>query len=280
MAQQDPDLPLLIVVPPPRWRGLGIGELWRERRILSVLSRRQLKARYRNMLLGFLWVVLEPLLLTIIITVLLGLIIDRGERYGLPFPVFLFLAWTGFRVFSRLVNQGGASIRGNGALVDRIYLPRAFFPLSAGVVSLLDFAAMAVALIALLVFYAIVPGIGLLTLPLMLAIMFAFGLGLAFFFSAAAMSIPDMDIVRALMVRSWFWLCPVIYPSTIVPEEIRWLYYLNPMVVVIEGLRWAFAQAPVPPPEAWLLGSMTAAITLVPGYVYFRRREPFFADLM
>lgn len=232
------------------------------------------------MLLGFLWVVLEPLLLTIIITVLLGLIIDRGERYGLPFPVFLFLAWTGFRVFSRLVNQGGASIRGNGALVDRIYLPRAFFPLSAGVVSLLDFAAMTAALSALLLFYSIAPGIGLLTLPLLLAIMFAFGLGLAFFFSASAMSVPDMDIVRALMVRSWFWLCPVIYPSTIVPEELRGLYYLNPMVVVIEGLRWAFAQTPAPPPEAWILGSLTAVVTLVVGYLYFRRREPFFADLM
>jgi lipopolysaccharide transport system permease protein len=280
MSETLTERPVRVVVPPPRWPGLGLRELWQTRRILVVLSKRSFRARYSNMLLGVVWVILEPLLLTAIIAVLLGVVLDRGERYGLPYPVFLFLAWTGYRVWSRLANQGGLSIRGNGPLVERVYLPRAHFPLSVAGVSLVDLAAMVGALLVLLAVYGISPGIGLLTVPLIVLIMYAFGIGLAFFFSAASMSVPDVDIVRTLMVRAWFWLSPVIYSSADVPEQWRMLYYLNPMVVVIEGLRWAFAQAPMPPPEAWVLGATTAAITLVVGYVYFRRREPWFADLM
>lgn len=280
MAQSQLEPAVRLIAPPRRWRGLGLGELWRTRRILLVLSQRDFKSRYRNLVLGFVWVILEPLLLTIIISALLGTILGRGERYGLPFPVFLFLAWTSFRVWSRMVNQGGGSIRGNGALVERVHLPRAHFPLSVGAVSFIDFLAMSVVLLGLEAWYGITPGIGMLTLPILLAIMYAFGLGLAFFFSAASMSVPDMDILRTLIVRSWFWLSPVFYSSADIPEQWRTLYYLNPMVVVIEGMRWAFARTPVPPPEAWIIGGASAAVTLVVGYLFFRFREPWFADLM
>ena len=69
--------------------------------------------------------------------------------------------------------------------------------------------------------------------------------------TAIGMSFPDVDFIRPLMVRAWFWLSPILYPSWVVPEDWRNLYYMNPMVVVIEGSRWAFAQTPAPPPEAW-----------------------------
>ena len=266
--------------PPRRWPGLGLGELWRTRRVLIVLARRQLMARYSNAILGMFWVLLEPVLLTIIITVLLGLVLGRGDRYGLPFPVFIFIGWLGIRVWSRAVSQGSTSIRSNAALVDRVYIPRAHLPLSVALVSLVDWVTMTLALFGLLWWFGISPGWGLLTLPVLLAILYAFALGCSFLFSAAAMSVPDMDFVRGLFVRSWFWLSPVFYPSSVIPEEWRTLYYLNPMVVVIDGFRWAFAQSPAPPPEAWVIGAASATVVLVGGYVYFRRREPYFADLL
>lgn len=279
MANTRTDSTAATISPPRRWRGLGLTELWDGRRILAVLSKRQFKAKYNSLALGFVWVILEPLLLTIIITLLLEAVLERGGRYGLPFPVFLFTGWIALRVWSRLVTSGGSSIKGNKALVERIYLPRAFFPLSEMVVSFVDFAAMVVALLALLFYYGISPGIGMLALPLLVAIMFAFGMGLAFFFSAASLRAPDLDIVRALIVRSWFWLSPVLYTIENVPEEWRNLYFLNPLAVVVEGLRWAFTQTPMPPAEAWAIGGTSAALILVVGYLYFRRQEPWFADL-
>ncbi len=278
MTSSPGDPTVTLIKPPRRWPGFGFGELWRGRRVLLALAQQQFKARYSNMALGVAWVLLEPLLLTAIMAIMLGFILGRGDRYGLPYPVFLFTAWTAFRVFSRVVSQGGSSVRANGTLLERVYLPRALFPLSVALTSLVDLAFMVIALLALLFVYGITPGIGVLALPVLVAILYTFSLGLAFLFSATSMSLPDVEFVRGLMVRAWFWLSPIIYPSTLVPEELRNFYYLNPLVVVVEGFRWAFAQSPMPPPEAWLIGASSASVILVGGYIYFRRREPFFAD--
>ena len=85
---------------------------------------------------------------------------------------------------------------------------------------------------------------------------------------------------RSTSMRAWFWLSPILYPNSVVPEEWRNLYYLNPMVVVIEGTRWAFTQTPMPPLEAWLIGAASAGLMLVGGFIVFRNREPVFSDLM
>lgn len=272
------DRAITTIKPPPRWPGFGLGELWRLRRVLFVLAHRQFRARYSRMVLGVVWVLLEPLLLSFIVAALLTLIFDRGDRYGLPFPVFLFIGWLAFKVFSRVVSQGGSSIRSNGSLVERIYIPRAYFPLSVGLNSLVDLLFMTIALVPLLIWYDIRPGVGLLTVPILVLILYAFSLGLAFFFAAGSLALPDLDFVRGLFVRAWMWISPVIYPASFVPEDIRTLYWLNPMAVVIEGFRWAFAQSPAPPPEAWIIGGVSASVILVAGYAYFRQRQAAFPD--
>jgi lipopolysaccharide transport system permease protein len=273
-----PDVKL--ITPPARWPGLGLGEMWRARRVLWVLSQRQFKARYSNMVLGVLWVLLEPLMLTIIITVFMGLVMGRGERLGLPFPVFLFAAFVVWRPFTKVVNAGGASIKANAVFVERIYLPRAFLPLSDALVSVVDLAFMALAFSLLIMLFGITPGMGLLVWPIALVVMYAFGLGAAFFSAAVGMSFPDIDFIRPLLVRAWFWMSPILYPSTMVPEEWRNLYYLNPMVLVIDATRWAFTQTPSPPLQEWIIGASSAGVVLVFGYVYFRRRDPLFSDLL
>jgi lipopolysaccharide transport system permease protein len=270
----------IVIKPPGRWPGFGLGELWRTRRVLSVLALRDFKARYHELVLGVLWVVLEPLAITALMAILMTWLLGRDDRYSLPFPVFLLTGWAAFRVFSRVANQGAASIRSNGQLVERVYLPRAFFPLSIALVSLVDLAALIGTLLIVLAVYGIAPGVGLLALPLLLLIMYAFALGIAFLSSAAAMGIPDIEIVRQLVLRAWFWVTPIMYPISVVPEQLRPFYYLNPMAVVVEGFRWAFTQTPMPPLGAWLLGSASAGLMLVAGYMYFRRREPYFADLL
>lgn len=271
---------LTAVTPPHGWPGFGLAELWRARRILLVLVRRGLLVRYRQAVLGFAWVIIQPLILVIIVSVFLGLIIGRGERYGLPFPVFLFSAWAVFRVFSRILSEGAGSVAQNGSLIQRIYLPRAYFPLSVGIAAFVDFLALSVALLVMVFFYGLAPGIGMLSLPIILAIMYAAALGVAFFLSAASLRYRDVDFVTPLLTQAWFWASPIIYPSTVVPEQWRNLYYLNPMVVVIEGTRWAFTQTPMPPLDAWVIGASSAGVMLVGGYIYFRRRESVFADLL
>jgi len=237
-------------------------------------------ARYQQALLGVLWVILQPLVLVVIISVFMGLVLSRGDRYGLPFPVFLFTAWVVWRTFSKVVGEAGKSIQANGALVQRIYLPKLFFPLSVAAASIVDLIAMTGALLVLLVVYGVAPGSGLVTLPILVLIMYATALGVSFMFAASSVEYRDFEILTPLIIQAWFWMSPIIYTSTAIPERYRALYYLNPIAVVVEGFRWAFTQSPMPPPEAWLLGGASSVVLLVSGYLYFRRREPLFADLL
>jgi lipopolysaccharide transport system permease protein len=245
-----------------------------------VLVRRGLLVRYRHAALGFAWIIIQPLVLTLIVSVFLGLIMGRGDRYGLPFPVFLFIAWTAWRVFQRIMTDGGSSILQNGSLIQRIYLPRVYFVLAIAIETFVDYVALVAALLVMLFVFDVSPGIGLLTLPILVAIVYAAGLGVAFFFAAAGLKYKDMFFVVPLVAQAWFWMSPIIYTSEVVPEQWRNFYYLNPLVVVIEGMRWGFAQTPMPPLEAWLIGGASATVMLVLGYVYFRQRESIFADLL
>ena len=280
MTTPQTELPSTSIVPADRWPVLGFAELWRTRRILWVLAQRQLKVRYSQTALGIFWVILQPLALVIIVSVFLGLILDRGQRLDLPFAAFLFPAWTVWRIFSKNVSEGGGSVLANGQLVQRIYLPRLFFPLSVNLSSTVDLFFMMVALLALVLFFGIIPGPGLLAVPFAILIMYTASVGVAMLFSATSVRYRDMGILVPLMVQAWFWMSPIIYPTQLVPEGLRTFYYLNPVAVVIDTFRWGFTRTPPPPPEAWLLGGSVAVVLLVVGFVYFRRREPLFADWM
>lgn len=280
MSRPAHDQTLTVLRPPASWPGFGLRELWLSRGTVAVLLRRMLLARYRQAVLGFAWIIIQPLVLTVIITVFVGLVMGRGERFGLPFPVFLFTAWLVWRPFQRVIGEGGNSIAGSGALLKRVYLPKAVFPVTVTIATLVDFAALLVALLVMLVLYGIAPGPGVLAMPIVVAIMYATGMGTAFFFSATLVRFRDMEFVIPLVAQAWFWSSPIIYSSSDVPEEWRNLYFLNPLVVVIEGARWAMTQTPVPPIEAWVIGGASAATMLVLGYVYFRRHEATFADLV
>jgi lipopolysaccharide transport system permease protein len=278
MSLSTRDLVVTPIEPADRWPLLDAGELWRTRRILWVLAQRIIKVRYQETAVGIAWVVLQPLVLVLIISVFMGFVMDRGQRLGLPFAAFLFPGWVAWRTFNKITGEGGRSVTTNSSVVKRTYLPRVFFPLSVSLASLVDLVFLVLAMLVLVALYGIVPGVGVLALPVLLVILYAASTGIALFFAASSLRYRDMDILIPLIVQMLFWMSPIIYPSVLIPEPYRTLFYLNPLAVVIDGLRWAFTQTPMPPPEAWILGSLTAFVLLAWGYVYFRRREPQFAD--
>ena len=126
------------IVPADQWPVLGAPELWQKRRIMFVLAQRLLKARYQHAAIGIAWVVLQPLILVIIVSVFMGFVMDRGIREDLPFAVWLFPAWTAWRIFNKIVSEGGGAVGANGPLVQRIYLPRIYFPTAVALASLVD----------------------------------------------------------------------------------------------------------------------------------------------
>ncbi|HUG48511.1 MAG TPA: ABC transporter permease [Candidatus Limnocylindria bacterium] len=268
-----------VIRPPGRWPGLGLGELWRQRSICLVLAKRNLKVRYRQTLLGAGWAVLQPMILMLVFTVFFGLL-ARLPSDGLPYPVFFFTALAIWQVAAKVLNEGSASVVANAALVNRVYFPRTYFPVSVALASLVDLAFNGLALAILLLAFGYAPSLPLIVVPVLVALMYATSLGVAFWLSAINVAFRDVAVLLAFVTQLWFFSTPIIYPASIIPEQYEALYYLNPMALVVTALRWALVGAPAPPLEAWPLGIGVVALLLVSGYLFFRQREQTFSDVI
>jgi lipopolysaccharide transport system permease protein len=268
-----------IVRPPGRWPPLGFRELWRFRSISVVLAQRSFKARYRQTALGVAWVLLQPLLLAAVFTVFFG-ILGRLTTDNIPFPLFYYSGVMLWQIFAKGLNEGGSSLVTNGALIKRVYFPRAYFPVSVVMVSVVDLLVDYVPLFLLLLIFHIVPGPTVLVVPLLIVVLLASSLGGALWLSALNTTYRDIGALLPVIIQMWFFLSPIIYPASIVPAAYQWLYYLNPIALVVTGSRWAIVGGPPPPPESWILSVGVALLLLVSGYVYFRHREPTVADVL
>ena len=235
--------------------------------------------RYRQTIVGAGWALLQPLLLMVVFTVFFGLL-GRLPSAGLPYPVFFFLGLMPWHMVSKILNEGSASVVANRPLVTRVYFPRSYFPASVALASLVDLALSVVPLVVLLVLFGIVPGVEVIFAPLLIVPAWLTALGVAIWLSALNVRYRDITQLLPFFTQVWMFGSPIIYPSTIVPEPYRWVYFLNPIAGVIESLRHLVAHAPAPPAYAIPLGLLVAICVLLTGYLYFRHSEPTFADVV
>jgi lipopolysaccharide transport system permease protein len=268
-----------VIEPPSGWPGFGLTEAWRFRSICFVLARRSLKVRYRQTAIGAVWAVLTPLALMAIFTIFFG-VLARLPSDGVPFPVFFFSALSVWQVMAKVLNEGTGSVVANSALVNRVYFPRVYFPLSVALASLVDLMFNLLALGVLLLLFGRVPGLAIVVTPILIAIAYVTCLGVVLWLSALNVAYRDVAVLLPLIVQSWFFITPVIYTASIVPAHWHWLYYMNPMALVVTGMRWALLRTPAPPPEAWPLAIVVGAAVFLSGYVFFRRRESNFSDVV
>jgi lipopolysaccharide transport system permease protein len=267
------------IKPAKGWPGLGLGELWRYRRICLVLARRSLMIRYRQTLLGFAWTVAQPTILMIIFTVFFGML-GKLPSQGVEWPVFYFLGILPWHICSKIVSEGSASVVANGALLNRVYFPRAYFPMAVSIASLVDFLFGLVPLALLLLIYSVPITVNILFVPVFVLLAVITSLGVSFWLSSLNASYRDIQQLLPAIVQAWFFLTPIIYPIDIVPPQYQQLYALNPIVTVVGGFRWAFAHTPAPGIEILAVSFGTALVLLFTGYIFFRHREPTFADVV
>jgi lipopolysaccharide transport system permease protein len=268
-----------VIKPAGRWQGWGLRELWDQRRICLVLARRNLMVRYRQTVVGAAWAIIQPTLLMLAFTVFFGLL-SRIPSQGLPYPVFFLLGLVPWQMVSKIINEGSTSVVANAALVTRVYLPRSYFPTSVALASLVDLALVGLVLVVLLALSGIVPGVTVVFVPLFVAVAWVAALGVAYWLSALNVAYRDITQMLPFLTQIWMFATPIIYPESLVPEEFRVLYFLNPLAFVVSAFRWAVAGVAPPPVEAWLLGPAVAVLLLVSGYTFFRHRERTFADLI
>jgi lipopolysaccharide transport system permease protein len=257
---------------------LDVPELWRFRELAVVLAGRDLRVRYKQTGLGVAWAVLQPLVAAVIFSIVFGRLVQVPSD-GIPYPVFVYSAlvvWTYFATSLETVSQ---SLVRDRDLVTRTYFPRMLAPGAGVIPGLVDLAVSLVVLGVFMAVYGVGPGPELVLFPLWVLATIAVLLGAGLWLSALNVRYRDVRYTLTFLIQVWLFASPVVYPSSLVEGAKLYVYALNPMVTVIDGVRWSLVGGPAP--GAYAFVSLGVVVVLVlSGVVYFLRAERRFADFI
>ena len=265
--------------PSKGWTAVDLAELWAARELLYFLVWRDLKVRYRQTALGVIWAVLQPVLAVGIFSLFFGRVIGVPSR-GAPYPVFALAGLVPWTFFAHGIALGSTSLVNSEALVRRVYFPRLVIPAGAVLSGSFDAAISSVLLLLLAAVYGLTPVLTWMLLPVFLTLTALVALGMALILSAVNVRYRDVQQIVPFFVQLLMFASPIVYSSDLLPEPWRTLYALNPMVGIIEGLRWALFRGALPPLLPIVLSCAGATALLTVGAVFFRRTERTFADVI
>lgn len=265
--------PILTITARHGWRALNFGEIWEYRGLIWLFAKRDLTLRYKQTVFGLLWVLLQPLGMTVVYSIFFGYI-ARIPSEGVPYPVFLLGGTILWQSFSRGLGEAGTSLVAQQGLISKIYFARPIVPLSPIISTFFDCGVMLFLLIGLMLFYGMTPHWSILLTPIfaLMAAVLAYSIGL--WLSALDALYRDVRYALTFLVQFWYFATPVIYPISIVPAKFRFLFLFNPMTGPIEGFRWAVLGNVTPPDAPTIASSLViTAILLLTGMMFFRRIE-------
>lgn len=278
VARQPTRLPVRRIQADRGLLHVGLAELWRFHELLLFLVWRDIKARYRQTVLGGFWAIFRPFVSMVVFTVIFGHVAKIKTGSDLPYALFVFpgvLIWT---YFTSALNGGASAVVGNAQLVTKAYFPRIHLLFAALVAPLIDFLLSLVIVIGLFAYYHRVPTWHILLLPVFVGLTFLLCFGLSLWLAPLTVRYRDVPYALPFAIQIWMYLTPVLYPPTFVPQRFHWLLALNPVSGAAVGTRWSLVGGGAP--GAALLGSSVGVsiALIVTGTMYFRRREPSFPD--
>jgi lipopolysaccharide transport system permease protein len=274
---------LAIALPPIRIeapRGLlelRLAEVWQYRELLYFFVWRDVKVRYKQTVIGVLWVVIQPLMTMGVFTIFFGRLAKLPSE-GLPYPVFYFAALVPWAYFSSALSSCTNIMVSNQHVITKVFFPRLVLPLAAMCSPLVDFCIGLIVMIVLTLSFGIRPSAAVLLLPALIVLAMFTALSVGLWTSALNALYRDVSSVIPFAVQFWMLASPVAYPSSLVPRRWRALYGLNPMAGVIDGFRWALTGHGQPPGPMILVSATMVVILLVGGLIFFQRMEGTIAD--
>lgn len=271
--------PHLTIKPTSGWQAINVAELWQFRDLLTTLAQRDVKLRYRQTALGAIWVVLQPLMAAIIFTVVFSRIAHLPTD-GLPALAFMFASLLAWNAFSSTLGKVSGCLLANGNLVSKVYFPRLVLPMSTVLSTLLDFAVSLVMMVVLMVVYHIIPGFGLLLLPLWLALIVLMAVGIGLFTSALMVTYRDVGYILPVIVNFLLYASPIAYSLAVVPAHLHLLFTLNPLSGLLQAFRWSLLNDGTLPLGMVAYSAAFSVIVFVAGAFSFKKMERKFADVI
>lgn len=266
------------IKPHDSWLSLNLAEIWEYRELLFFLAWRDVKVRYKQTALGVVWALLQPLATTLIFTVLFSNI-AKFDSKEVPYPL---LALSGFAVWtfvSNAITFAGNSLVNYTGLITKIYFPRLVMPLASVGASFLDLLLSLAVLIIVMLFFGVILSWKILLAPLFLILLLILVFGIGILFSALNVKYRDVKFILPFGLQLWLFISPVFYPLEILPENIRFLWKLNPLTGILEGFRAALFNLPFDFVSLGISVGFSLTLFAVALFV-FRQMEDDFADLI
>ena len=267
----------LRIQPTRGWTAINLSELWQYRELIYFLAWRDVKVRYKQTVIGVAWVLLQPMAMVAIFWLIFGRVAKLPSD-GMPYPLFVLVALVPWQFFSRVISESTNSLITDQRLITRVYFPRLVVPIATALTALVDFS-LAMALVAgLMTIFGIVPGSAIVFLPMVIMLMVAAALGVGFWLSALNVEYRDVMHAIPFLVQFWFFITPVLYSTSLLPEPWGILFGLNPMTIVVDGFRACLLGTEATLSLTSALSAAMAVVLFSSGLIWFRRRERSFVD--
>lgn len=257
---------------------INLKEIYAYKDLMFTLALRDLKVKYAQTVLGFIWAGLQPLTTLLIFTLVFGKVakVDTGN---IPYPLFALCGMSAWTYFAFVMSQAGNSIVGAQGMISKIYFPRLIIPLSKSVVGLVDFAITFIFLIGVMIYYGFYPSFNIVFFPFFLILALISGLMVGIWLSALTVRYRDFQQIIPFAVQFGMYATPIAYPATLVPAEYQVIYFLNPMAGVVEGFRWSLLGGEAPG-FLTLISAGLVILLFIGGLFYFRSVEKVMADIV
>lgn len=239
---------------------------------------RDLKVRYRQTLLGVLWVVLQPLMTMAVFAVVLGKLVGVPTD-GIPYPLFAYTGLLPWMFFSSAVATGAVCMVGNSNLITKVYFPRILLPAAAVTARLVDFIVGSLGLVALLIYYRVPVTSGFLFIPLAVVVELIFAIAISAVFANFHVRFRDIAFIVPVALQLGMFVTPVVYRWTLVPERWRWLIMANPMTGIVEMYRSALIGWSMPW-KPFAVSAIAAMVMIAVALFESRRTEGALADIV
>lgn len=272
--------PASIIIEQSRgWASLGLRDVWEYRELLGYLVWREIQGAYRQTALGVTWLFLRPIVNMLLLSFVFGAMV-KVPSDDVPYPLFSLAALLPWGFFSNGVLRASRSLVDNMHVISKVYFPRMIIPIAGAASGLFDFAASLVILIIAMMIYRTPLRVEILWLPVFLIVALGFSLAVGLWLATLSVKYRDVSFAVTFLLQALMYVSPVIYPVSIVPQAIRFVYQLNPMTGVIQGFRWALFGSGQPPEITFLLSIGLMILALISGAYIFRRTERTVVDIL
>lgn len=249
------------------------------RELILTFTYRDIRIRYKQSHVGILWVLIQPVVTMLILTIVFSKF-ARINTGNIPYSIFAFSALLPWNLFAGSLSAAVPSLVANMGLVSKIYFPREVIPISVVLARMFDFIIISIFFVCMTIFYKVGISKYLLFLPVLMLIQLALTLGIVFLGSALNVIYRDVSQLVPLVLQIWMYLSPIIYPVSLVPVKYQGIYMLNPMAPIIDGYRKCILEHTLPNLHFVAISASVSVVAMIASYIYFKRTEKIFADII